>query len=245
MSGRVVLARRVSPAFQAGSPVRRFLRGEDGGATVDYVVVTGLVAAVSAVLLLNLSSGTSEAAGGIGEGLSRSLAIQNASQDRPVSGSGAGGRTYTFDPGETAGYGSGGSQYGQSGTAGASSGGQQPSPVAPGSDAGSNGASDSAGQDTASADGNTDASSGEARAEASQPPASATTVNVPAEGNGKGNGNSKSDGSGKGNGKAKDDSDDEDEDDVDVACGLGKGNASSTGNANASDRAKRTPAYGC
>jgi len=239
MSGRVtVVKRRVAPRRRRGAVVD-FLGGEHGGATVDYVVVTGLVAAVSVMLLLNLSSGTSNAATGISDDLSRGGALAIASREPQRSD--AGGRTWQTVPGQSGSYG-----Y-ASGSSSAGSSVRAPSPVSPEMEGGAGPSLASAAVEAPAGGGAPEYGDRQARAEDPAPAPSQDAPAAPAtgngQGNGKGNGNAKGIGNGKGNGAGSDDHGDDDV--AAAACGLGKGNASSTANANASDRARQAAASAC
>jgi Flp pilus assembly pilin Flp len=245
MCERVVFIRRDSAPRRGTGVVRRFARGEDGAATVEFVVMAGLVAAVSAVVLLNLSSGTSDAANGIGDDLARGGAIQIAASDPRPDSAGSGGRTWRNVPGPSNG------DAGSGRPAGSAASGTPPSPVA--SDPGEGAGAAQGGTEPPAPSGGAQEAPAE-QSVAAVPTAPANATATPREGT-TGNGARPANAGGKGNGgksgdddeddEESDDDRDEDEDDRIASCGLGKGNASATGNGNANGRAHRTPASNC
>ncbi len=195
-----------------------FGRNESGAATADYIVITGLVAAVSAVLLLNVAGGSEQATmdmnASINNGIERELNIPGV----PNSGSGHNG-TSTYVAGNSSG--------GQGGVSTAIY--EQPDRDEP---------------DTSGGEQYADAS-GSFGGGGSEAPVSNSDSNGGSFGGGS---SSSSSGSGSGGGfggGSGEGSSSEGSAGGDDACGLGKGNASANGNANASAQAFTTPASNC
>jgi Flp pilus assembly pilin Flp len=242
---RVQTKGHVAPARADRGRVARFLRDEAGGATVEYVVMTGLTVAVSIALLIAVVGGTSQAATAIAEDINvgrADIAAADGAPRAPRPRQDDGG--WLPDPGHGGGgNGSNAPTGGSDGGSGNTNGGDAAG-GAPSTPAGDGGAGGGAGGGSGS--------SGGGSVTVSTAPDGAGSGSAPdaASGGGSssGGGSQKPDsGSGdddKGGNGGKDRDDDKGED-VASACGLGKGNASAQGNANASGRAKSTPASNC
>ena len=231
----------------------RFSRDESGAATADWVVITGLVVAVGALVVLNVSSGTSAAATSINEDVGRGVGMAIAAErdDRGGAPQGqAGGQAGSWTGGGYSDPYAGGGGYSDPWAAGGSAPQGQPGPVPAGDGASAADRADAAVPDRPEAPPSVPPAADEPEPSpaASAPAASDRDDNRAARQGGNGGGN-RDDERDEDRQDDRDDERDEERDRPAAAeperCGLGNGNASDRANARASDRAHQTPAAGC
>lgn len=209
--------------------IARFLRDDAGAATAEWVVMTGLAAAIAALVMLDISSGTSSAATTIASDLERGADTVVASAGNHRARANEGPRASTHyrpsdhgAPDQAAGGGAPGGGAGGGESAGG----------------GGGGAPAVAGSQQAASPGSAAQTPGPAPAADAGPGAAAPDA-VAAAGAPVAAGASGSARQGSGTGDAGADPA------AAESCGLGRGNASATANARANGRAHQTPAAAC